>query len=71
MYGYAGRCALSWAWVTLVLHPGRPFAEHARDAQLWADTISGYQRRAGVASLADAFDILIHIRQATPVRWLP
>ena len=24
-----------------------------------------------VASLADAFDVLIHIRQVTPVRWLP
>ncbi|MEU7859624.1 erythromycin esterase family protein [Nonomuraea sp. NPDC049141] len=24
-----------------------------------------------VASLADAFDVLIHIRQASPVRWLP
>lgn len=24
-----------------------------------------------VASLADAFDVLIHIRRVTPVRWLP
>jgi erythromycin esterase len=42
-------------------HQGRSFVDHARDAI----------EHLAVASLADAFDVLIHIRQVSPVRWLP
>ncbi|MFD5462915.1 erythromycin esterase family protein [Kitasatospora sp. NPDC127059] len=91
------------------IHPGRPFADHAREALAlldaglgesdapahWFDLRHQDVRRAwdgpakarvisgvytperdaaehlAVASLPDAFDVLIHLREATPVHRLP
>ncbi|UQA97398.1 hypothetical protein [Streptomyces halobius] len=70
----------AWEWIRVFNrdHPKAGRGDYAGDEAVWPDAISGVcapspdtAEHLAVASLADTFDVLVHIRRVSPVRWLP